>query len=115
MAEPVHVDHSPQVLVVSSPGPLVGGVTPENILTHPSKPRNPGLARAARTVGIAEEVGRGVDRIVREMIRSGRTPTASYQTKRCDACSLIELCQPKLLGKGRNVEAWLHAQISEEP
>lgn len=71
-AEPIHVDHSPQVLVVSSPGPLVGGVTPANILTHPSKPRNMCLARAARTLGIAEEVGRGVDRIFREMIRSGR-------------------------------------------
>lgn len=71
-AEPIQVDHSPQVLVVSSPGPLVGGVTPANILTHPSKPRNPCLAHAARTLGIAEEVGRGVDRIFREMIRSGR-------------------------------------------
>lgn len=72
LAEPVHVDHSPQVLIVSSPGPLVGGVTPQNILTHPSKPRNACLARAARTLAIAEEVGRGVDRIFREMIRSGR-------------------------------------------
>src|SRR5690606_17005341 len=61
LAEPVHVDHSPQVLIVSSPGPLVGGVTPQNILTHPSKPRNACLARAARTLAIAEEVGRGVD------------------------------------------------------
>ncbi|MDI3514386.1 MAG: CRISPR-associated exonuclease Cas4 [Rhodocyclaceae bacterium] len=51
----------------------------------------------------------------REMIRAGQTPTASYLAKRCDACSLIELCQPKLLGKGRGVEAWLREQIAEEP
>ena len=68
----VSVEHSPEVLVTTSPGPLVSGVTPENILTHPSKPRNPLLARAARTLGLAEEVGRGVDRMYREMIRSGR-------------------------------------------
>ena len=53
-------------------------------------------------------------RATREMIRSGRTPTTRYQAKRCDACSLIELCQPKLLGKGRNIEAWLCGQIAEE-
>jgi ATP-dependent DNA helicase RecG len=35
----VLVDHSPEVFVVSSPGPLVSGVTPSNILTHPSRPR----------------------------------------------------------------------------
>ncbi|MCG5517306.1 MULTISPECIES: CRISPR-associated protein Cas4 [unclassified Ectothiorhodospira] len=51
----------------------------------------------------------------REMIQAGRTPTASYLAKRCDACSLIDLCQPKLLGKGRDVELWLRKQIAEEP
>jgi ATP-dependent DNA helicase RecG len=69
---PVTVEHSPAVFVVSSPGPLVSGVTPQNILTHPSKPRNHLLARVARVLGLAEEVGRGVDRMYREMIRSGR-------------------------------------------
>ena len=69
---PVSVDHAPEVFVVASPGPLVSGVTPENILTHPSKPRNRSLANAARVLGFAEEIGRGVDRMYREMIRSGR-------------------------------------------
>ncbi|ATE60481.1 CRISPR-associated protein Cas4 [Thauera sinica] len=54
-------------------------------------------------------------RITREMIRSGRTPLATYRAERCDACSLIDLCQPKLLGKGQDVEAWLRGQIAEEP
>lgn len=72
LAEPVAVDHSPEVFVVASPGPLVSGVTPQNILTHPSKPRNRALAQAARTLGLAEEVGRGVDRMYREMIGAGR-------------------------------------------
>jgi ATP-dependent DNA helicase RecG len=72
LREPVNVIHSPELLVVTSPGPLVSGVTPENILTHPSKPRNPCLMNAARVLGLAEEVGRGVDRMYREMISSGR-------------------------------------------
>lgn len=68
----VLVDHAPQVLSIDSPGPLVSGVTPSNILTTTPRPRNPALARAARTLGLAEELGRGIDRIYREMIRSGR-------------------------------------------
>ncbi|MBM7115377.1 putative DNA binding domain-containing protein [Archangium primigenium] len=72
LRRPVFIDHSPQVFAVASPGPLVAGVTPENILTHPPKPRNRTLAKAARTLGFAEEAGRGVDRMYREMIRSGR-------------------------------------------
>ncbi|MGZ3457777.1 MAG: ATP-binding protein [Archangium sp.] len=72
LRRPVFIEHSPEVFVVTSPGPLVSGVTPENILTHPPKPRNRTLAQAARTLGFAEEAGRGVDRMYREMIRSGR-------------------------------------------
>jgi ATP-dependent DNA helicase RecG len=72
LGQPVSIDHSPEVFLVASPGPLVSGVTPENIITHPSKPRNRSLAQAARVIGFAEEIGRGVDRMYREMIRSGR-------------------------------------------
>ncbi len=72
LSGPVVVDHSPEVFVVTSPGPLVAGVTPENIITTTSRPRNPALARIARNLGLAEELGRGVDRMYREMIRFGR-------------------------------------------
>ncbi len=70
--KPVFVDHSPAVFLVNSAGPLVSGVTTSNILTTTSRPRNPCLAKAARIIGFAEELGRGVDRMYREMIRSGR-------------------------------------------
>ncbi|WP_019874072.1 ATP-binding protein [Sporichthya polymorpha] len=69
---PVVVEHSPSVLVITSPGPLVAGVTVDNILTHPSTPRNRSLTSAVRLLELAEEIGRGVDRMYREMIRSGR-------------------------------------------
>jgi ATP-dependent DNA helicase RecG len=77
---PVMIDHSPQVLSVSSPGPLVSGVTPQNILTHRSKPRNRRLAEAARALRLAEEVGQGVDRMYREMIASGKEIPAIEST-----------------------------------
>ncbi len=50
----------------------------------------------------------------RSMIDSGRTPLAEYQAKRCDACSLIELCQPRLLKHSHDVQTWLHRQLTEE-
>lgn len=72
--EPIHVDHSPQVLSFVSPGPLVVGVTPANILHVPSKPRNALLAGVAHQLGLAEELSRGVDRMYREMIKLGKRP-----------------------------------------
>ncbi len=77
---PVTVEHSPGIFVVESPGPLVAGVTEKNILTHPSKPRNRCLFHAARTLRIAEETGRGIDRMFRELLRSGHDTPAISQT-----------------------------------
>jgi len=69
---PVQVVHSPESFEVTSPGPLVAGVTNANILTHESKPRNAALAKAGRMLGMAEEVGAGVDRMYRELLSSGK-------------------------------------------
>jgi ATP-dependent DNA helicase RecG len=74
LAEPVVIEHSPQMLVVTSPGDLVFGVTAENILTHVSKPRNRSLAEALRVLRLAERAGTGVDTMVRAMIRAGHAP-----------------------------------------
>ncbi|WP_245816630.1 RNA-binding domain-containing protein [Lentzea albidocapillata] len=70
--QPIQIEHSPQYLRITSPGPLVSGVTVNNILTRGSRARFPSLAAAFRLLGLAEEVGQGVDRMYREMIRSGR-------------------------------------------
>lgn len=71
---PVQVEHAPTRLLVTSPGPLVFGVTVDNILTTTSRPRNPALAAAIRTLGLAEEAGVGVDRMYRKMVRVGHQP-----------------------------------------
>lgn len=72
--DPVFVEHTPDLLVVTSPGPLVSGVTMRNILTTPSRPRNRSLAKAFRDLGLIEELGTGVASMYREMLRSGKEP-----------------------------------------
>lgn len=72
--EPVVVEHSANVLSFVSPGPLVPGVTRENILHTPSRPRNALLTKVARSLGLAEELSRGVDRMYREMLKLGKQP-----------------------------------------
>ena len=76
VAQPLYIEHSPQMLTVRSPGPLVSGVSPQNILTHPPRPRFKLLADAFRSLGLAERYGQGVDRMFREMMRTGRTVPA---------------------------------------
>lgn len=43
----------------------------------------------------------------RALFQSRRTPSATYDSRRCDACSLIDLCQPKELARSRTVQQWL--------
>ncbi|THU04477.1 CRISPR-associated protein Cas4 [Lampropedia puyangensis] len=47
----------------------------------------------------------------RTMIAAGQTPTAQYDAKRCDACSLIDDCQPHWLGRKQSAAQWLAQQV----
>jgi CRISPR-associated exonuclease Cas4 len=44
--------------------------------------------------------------------REGRTPVIAYDAKRCDRCSLIERCMPKVTGAGRSVEKYLRLALT---
>lgn len=68
---PTVIEHVGRSLVVTSPGGFVGGVTPENIITHPSQARNRSLTELFAALRLAEREGIGVDRMVREMISLG--------------------------------------------
>lgn len=70
----VEVEHSPDRMTISSPGGLVFGVTPDNILTHPSTPRNRLLLEVVTSLQVAERTGQGVDRVYRELLRTGKQP-----------------------------------------
>lgn len=74
LAGAVDVEHSPDSLAVASPGGLVFGITPENILTHPSTPRNRLLLETVTALQVAERTGQGIDRAYRELLRTGKAP-----------------------------------------
>lgn len=71
-AQPTVVEHIGDRLVISSPGGFVGGVTPRNIVTHPAAARYRTLADAMANLRIAEREGIGVDRMVGDMLATGR-------------------------------------------
>jgi CRISPR-associated exonuclease Cas4 len=48
------------------------------------------------------------------MIDFRQTPTAEYQARHCDACSLIDLCQPKAMRFKRGVQAWFDSNLKSE-
>ena len=48
-----------------------------------------------------------------EMIRDRITPQAEYAPEKCDACSLIDHCQPHALRFKRGAAAWFSARLSE--
>lgn len=71
---PVQVEHSDDSLTITSMGPLVGDVTVDNLLTTASRPRNRLLARAFRHLGLIEELGTGIARMYRSLLRVGKPP-----------------------------------------
>lgn len=75
-----------------------------------------GKVRRRTAVAFDDELRALTRRIAAEtraLIASGRTPAPVYEAKRCDACSLNELCRPKRLERAGPVSAWLHRRIEE--
>ena len=75
-----------------------------------------GESARRHTVTLDSELRTLTRRIIddaRALIVSGHTPVASYDSRRCDACSLIELCQPRLLNRPVSVQSWLQAQLDQ--
>lgn len=57
-----------------------------------------GQPRRRQPVEFSADIRRETEEIsckVHELIRSGRTPPAEYEPKKCAACSLFDLCLPK--------------------
>ena len=53
-------------------------------------------------------------RRLHELIESGRTPQARYE-KKCDSCSLLSLCMPKVTGARRSVQGYMAKALYQEP
>lgn len=68
----VHVQWLDGRLEVSNPGGFPPGVSIENLLVTPPRPRSPILADAFKRAGLVERTGRGVNRIFEGQLRYGR-------------------------------------------
>lgn len=51
---------------------------------------------------------------VHDMKRTSITPSADYDARRCDACSLIDLCQPRSLRLKRGAASWFQSHLKSE-
>jgi ATP-dependent DNA helicase RecG len=89
LSGPIDIEFAGSELVVSSPGGFVSGIDENNILSHPSAPRNGTLARAFRALRLAEYEGVGVDRMYREMIRAGHAPPEIHDVGGRVRCVLL--------------------------
>jgi CRISPR-associated exonuclease Cas4 len=49
---------------------------------------------------------------VRELLASGITPKPEY-SKKCEQCSLLEICMPKTCGKSKAASKYLNAIMRE--
>jgi ATP-dependent DNA helicase RecG len=70
----VEIVHSPEELVVSSPGGLLPTLRVDRLLHDAAAPRNPLLAAHMARLRLAEMAGLGFDRTFRELARSGKEP-----------------------------------------
>lgn len=82
----VYVKHYPDKIVIENPGAFLDGITENNIITHPSVPRNKLIAETLQHLKYVQRTGQGVDIIFREMISSGK-PFPKYKSYN-DAVSL---------------------------
>lgn len=82
----VYVKHYPDRIVIENPGAFLDGITENNIITHPSVPRNKLIAETLQHLKYVQRTGQGVDIIFREMISSGK-PFPEYKSYN-DAVSL---------------------------
>ncbi len=73
----VHFQWYEDIIEISNPGGFVEGVTLNNLLVTPPKPRNPRLADVFKRIGLVERTGRGIDTIFEGQVRYGR-PIPDY-------------------------------------
>lgn len=69
----VVVEVNERGLLVSNPGGFPEGVTLDNLLVTPPRPRNPVLADAFQRAGLVDRTSRGIDRAFASQLRIGRS------------------------------------------
>lgn len=63
----IYVKHYPDKIVIENPGGFPEGINENNIITHPSVPRNKLIAETLQRLKYVQRTGQGVDIIFRDM------------------------------------------------
>ncbi|AXE33051.1 CRISPR-associated protein Cas4 [Chromobacterium phragmitis] len=85
---------------------MLGAAIPEGALYY-------GKTRRRRPVAFDDALRRLTLETIaaaRAMFDSRQTPRMGYEARRCDACSLLERCRPRLLDRAQSVDQWLKQQ-----
>ena len=82
----VYVKQYPDKIVIENPGGFLDGITEDNIITHPSIPRNKLIAETLQNLKYVQRTGQGVDIIFKDMVSMGK-PYPRYRSFN-DAVSL---------------------------
>lgn len=73
----IYVKHYSEKIIIENPGGFPDGISENNIITHPSIPRNKVIAETLQKLKYVQRSGQGVDIIFRDMIFFGK-PTPTY-------------------------------------
>ena len=79
---------------------MLGAAVPEGALFYGETRRRLGVRFDAELRRLTEATVAAV----RDLFAQQRLPSAEYQPRKCRACSLAEICRPKL--SGRSARAW---------
>lgn len=82
---------------------MLGTAVPAGALFYGKSRRRQGVDFDAE---LRAEVERTAKRL-HALIRSGKTPPAYYDEKKCESCSLINLCMPRVTGARRSAQKYV--------
>lgn len=68
----VYVRRYPDRIIIENPGGFLEGISKDNIITHPSVPRNKLIAETLQHLQYVQRTGQGVDIIYKDMVSSGK-------------------------------------------
>jgi len=88
---------------------MLGVAVPEGALYY-GKPRR---RLAVVFDDVLREKTKEAARRLHELISSGRTPQARYE-KKCESCSMLSVCMPKVTGAHRSVQRYMAKALAQE-
>lgn len=89
---------------------MLGVTIPDGCLYYGEKRRRTEIAFDAELRQLVAETAVALH----VMMDSHKTPHAEYEARRCDACSLIDLCQPKAMRFKHGAQAWFLANLKSQ-